>query len=128
VAPDSELRAFVGALEACARGEAGALATLGSALDVHLTVPVADEAASRLAAPMLRNKRGETVLPVFTSVVALRRWSRSAPSGSMPAHALFALALDGPFDVLTIDPAGPRPLHLDRSLVEAALAVRTAGR
>ena len=64
----------------------------------------------------------EIFLPAFLSEKALRRWiSQDTPFGTPPAHAIFVTVLDGPFNALVLDPAGPKRIVLDRSLIEAAL-------
>ena len=120
----TDIKSFVRAIERCGNGDANAIGTLAAELEVRLFVPTAEDHAP-MRIPIVTLKSGENALVAFTSEASLRRWSNTTPYGTLPAFAIFESALEGPFQVLALNVRGPRVYVLERTVIAAALDVRS---
>jgi hypothetical protein len=80
-------------------------------LSVRLLVPVVamgeESAGAEMAVPGLIGADGRRALPVFTGVEALAAWRDDARPVPMAGAQAVAAALDGGYDALVLDVAGP---------------------
>ncbi len=57
--------------------------------------------------PLLTNDAGERLLPLFSTIETLERWTKSGGYGIVMGQHAFAMAEELKVNAVVIDPAGP---------------------